>query len=420
MFNLGLRALARLVEDGDNLAFIKAKLSPRLFKPGDELAAFEFVHQHVQKYQSLPKPETLLAAVPAVAEATQPEKAAYYLDLLLNRYEYEVIGDATVAAKELLTKDRSQTQQALALLNAANKDILGQRYRHQIMDFGAEGAKYVITNYFGITQYDLPLINFGWPYLDRMVGNLLPGDLVSYVGRPAAGKTWFMLFTALHNWRVNNRNVMFVSMEMNHIHIAQRLAAMYTHSPYDQLKKSQMATATFNAFNNELKKLGQEPSKLYVVNGNLMAEVEELYALAEQLDIELMVIDGAYLLRHPNRRLNRFERVAENVELIKKIGEQTEIVSATSWQFAKTAAKKNKKKGEKADLEDIGYSDAIAQTSSIVAGLMQEETVETHQQRIIDVLKGRAGETGRFSVNWRFNDMDFSEVSTEPRQLEFL
>ena len=77
-----------------------------------------------------------------------------------------------------------------------------------------------------------------------------------------------------------------------------------------------------------------------------------------------MVIDGAYLLRHRNVRLDRFTRAAENVELIKRNCTDLEMMAFCSWQFNREASKKQKKgKGEEGDLEDIGYSDAIGQIS---------------------------------------------------------
>ena len=99
----------------------------------------------------------------------------------------------------------------------------------------------------------------------------------------------------------------------------------------------------------------------YVVDGNLAATVEDIWALARQLKPDAIFIDGAYLVKHPKER-DRYRRVAENAELMKS---ELAALAPTvcSWQFAKSAAKKNKKQGEKPDLEDIGYTDAIAQVS---------------------------------------------------------
>jgi replicative DNA helicase len=79
-------------------------------------------------------------------------------------------------------------------------------------------------------------------------GSIVPGDVISFVGRPAQGKSWMMLYIALHNWRYLKKNVLFVSMEMNPLSIAQRVTAMYAHVPYGQLKKSGFSSSTYKKF----------------------------------------------------------------------------------------------------------------------------------------------------------------------------
>ena len=114
---------------------------------------------------------------------------------------------------------------------------------------------------------------------------------------------------------------------------------------------------------------------------------------------------------------DRYVRVAENMDLLKK-NIASIAPTVCSWQFAKTATKK--KKDEDPDLEDIGYSDAIPQHSSLVLGLFEADSVETLKQRRVKVLKGRSGETGEFLTYFRFDTMDFSEVAeTSVDHLQF-
>jgi replicative DNA helicase len=129
------------------------------------------------------------------------------------------------------------------------------------------------------------------------------------------------------------------------------------------------------------------------------------------LECRIVMIDGAYLLRHNNSRLDRYTRAAENVELIKRACTDQEMISVCSWQFNREASKKQKKnKGEQGDLEDIGYSDAIGQISSIALSLFQEDSVETMKSRKVQVMKGRNGEVGQFSIAWDFILMTFHQT----------
>jgi hypothetical protein len=135
--------------------------------------------------------------------------------------------------------------------------------------------------------------------------------------------------------------------------------------------------------------------------------------LARQLAPEAIYVDGGYLLKHPRER-DRYKRVAENADLIKQSLSDLAPV-ACSWQFARAAAKKSKKSklGDEVGLEDIGYTDAIGQASSLVLGLFEEDSVETIKQRRVSILKGRNGEIGQFSTRWNWLTMDFTEILVE-------
>ena len=102
----------------------------------------------------------------------------------------------------------------------------------------------------------------------------------------------------------------------------------------------------------------------------------------QQLKPDLVLIDGAYLLSHRDKRLNKWQRVEANCEALKQqLAGECRVPVIASFQFNRVAEKKLKKaeekKGEntpKVDLEDIAHSDAIGQISSIVLGFFEDST----------------------------------------------
>lgn len=414
---LGAKAIKRLVSEKDPFAFYKAKFTPQLFRGEKELEIYKYAKEHWEKYQVLPAPETLEAKFPDVKDLETPEPSKYYLDLLDRRFGYDLINKANLESQEILKKNPAAIAEAEATLRTALSDLSSQRFRHKILDVGLEAPELLLSTYHNQSLSTDVQAYFGWPYMDDR-GSVGPGNTVSIVGRPAMGKTYFGLYIALHNWRVRKQNVLFVSMEMNAQEIAQRIGAMYAGTNITQLSTGSYATPTFQLFVQGMEAMQQEQAKFYVVDGNLTAMVDETYALAEVLKCKIVFIDGAYMLKHPNPRLQKYDRVAENVELIKKATQDTKTVGFNSWQFSRQATGKGKglKKGEKPGLEDIGYSDAIGQYSSIVLGIMQEEGVETIIKRNLDLLKGRKGEIGQFPIHWDFDAMDFTQYGLTPEE----
>jgi hypothetical protein len=130
------------------------------------------------------------------------------------------------------------------------------------------------------------------------------------------------------------------------------------------------------------------------------------------------LIDGAYLLSHEDKKLNKYQRVDANCEAMKReLAARCKIPVVASFQFNRVAAKKISKNEEKktdvelqVGLEDIAHSDAIGQISSIVLGFFEEQTPENINVKRVDILKGRGGEQGVFKCRWDFQHMDFSEI----------
>lgn len=419
MYNLGLSALKRLVLDENGYAYFRAKLGADLFKGEGEKEVFALIDGHFQKYKTLPDMSTVLLSHPDFAEVEAPEVAKFYIDLLENRFIYDKINQGNVASQDLLKADKNNIPQAIAELEKTLGLIKQQQYRTKILDFGLEGPDLILGTYYGTLGSTALSGGFGWPYMDDMCNGILGGDVVSIVGRPAMGKTWFTLYIALHNWAGMKLNTLFVSMEMNTLAIAQRCAAMYAHTNITQLKAgvaSGYGSDNQKKFHSAMQALQMEQAKLYIVDGNLAADPTDVYLLAAQLNCQLIAIDGAYLMRNKNQKLGRFDRVAENMELMKRLTSENEQSTVASWQFNRDASKKMEKKGVKAGLEDIGYSDTIGQISTIALSLMQEESVATLETRTVDVMKGRNGEIGQFDVNWQFGNMDFSQVGVKKKK----
>lgn len=422
MAALGKLFLAAVLKEGSVSGLLGHGSIDHLFK-ASEKPAYDFVRQFVKQYAKLPSEETIYAHTDEeLPEA--PEPPGYYHDLLNQRHIELTLKKAMKEASEHLTVENKDPDGALKIVADSVMSLMVQKHAKQIVDF-REAHDLIIGTYAGKNDgSDDKSLKLGWRTLDDMSGGLMKGDLISIVGRPQRGKTWFQLYAALFGWQPSKeagapppQSRMFVSMEMNPLLIQQRLAAMQTHVKMTNLKLGTLGSIAFKQLKAGLTEIKGFGAPFWVVDGNLTATVEDIWMMARQLAPDALFIDGGYLVKHPTER-DRYRRVAENSNLMKR--ELTPICpTCVSWQFARSATKK--KKDEKVTMDDIGYTDAIAQDSSLALGLMEEESVETLKYRMLDVLKGRSGETGSFKVNWNFDTMDFSEVvDKDVSELQFL
>jgi len=415
--------ISAILKQGSVAELLQYGKIDHLFK-ASEKDVYAFVTTFAKQHQALPKPDTIWSHTgEELPEVEEP--ASYYMELLEVRHVELSLKQSMKKVSDLLSADNKDPMQALEVITDTAMQLIAQRHVKKIVDF-REAYSMIMSAY--AAKYKEPEgqgLYLGWPTLDNMSGGLMKGDVISFVGRPAQGKTWQMLYGALYGWKKAGKNPetdqsrMFVSMEMDVLPIQQRLAALQTNLPASQLKHATLSTPSLKKLKEGLTEIKSYASPFYVVDGNLAATVEDIWMMARQLKPAAIFIDGGYLVKHPTER-DRYRRVAENVELMKQeLAALAPVV--VSWQFSRDAAKKNKKKGEKAGLEDIGYTDAIGQVSSLVLGLFEEESVETIKQRKIEILKGRNGEIGSFITRWDFNKMDFSEIEEEDvSELQFL
>lgn len=426
--SIGNDFLFTMLDKGAVSDFIGYGPIKHLFR-GNEEEPFEFIAGHCKKYAALPTIETVETHT-GVDLKPAKEPFGYYFDLMQSRHIEVTLKKAMTQANGQL-KDEGDPQAALVTLTDSIMELIKQKTQSEIHDF-REAYEAVIGNYAAVyTGGDQYGLRFGWPTLDEMCGGAVAGDLISMVGRPSRGKTWFMLHAAMHQWLEagsafvlnpdadipQHHSRMFVSMEMDVIPIEQRMAAMIARIPADKLKKAGLSSIALNKLKAKLKDVRKFCAPFWVINGNLTSTVEDIWLKARQLKPDAIFIDGAYLLKHPTVK-DRYQRVAENVELIKR--ELSAIAPVTcSWQFAKPGkSKKGKDSGstgtkDNFTMDDIGYTDAIAQVSSMVLGLLESDSIETLNRRKVSILKGRHGETGSFETEWDFEKTNFAQIIEE-------
>lgn len=410
MSTIGLKLLSSTIGVGSVQDYLSLGLQEHLFR-GSELDVFGFVQKHLISFGVLPSPETILEKVGAHSLVDAPEPPEFYLVEAEKRYLQTTIKKMLTDAQEPLSKQ--DPEKAFDAIFNIMSDLHLQKHRNHIIDF-RDAADIVKAEYIKQKKMDeVYSTKFGWPTLDDMVGGLRSGDLCSIVGRPASGKTFMGLYTALNTWDQGG-TPLFLSMEMENALIAQRLASISSHKSLTQIMKGMLATPSYQALMKHLGGLKKKEKPFWCIDGNLTASTDDLQSLCRQLKPSSVYVDGAYLLSHPDRRMSRFEKITENAERLKKdIASKLGIPVVASYQFSREAEKKKKshsKHKEEVGLEDIYGSDAIGQLSSVVLGLFEEESIETLVRRRVEILKGRSGEVGSFLINWEFMKMDFSEI----------
>jgi replicative DNA helicase len=380
-----------------------------------ELPSWLWLKQHLARHGDLPARDTFSrhCDLRLPVEAATQEPPSYYLDHLQNRHIERVIRAASREAGEFLGREASERdpRRALEILIEQLGDLSVRDRAAQLHDF-RDAFSPVLAAHSQALQGAGVGIETGWPTLDGMIGGIQPGDLFSIVGRPQEGKSWAMVWMALHAWR-QGHPVMMMTVEMSALSILQRLAALYTGVPSSALRLGQMTSDMRERFGGRMILAQDSDVPLYVVDATQAPTVPDIAMLTQQLKPEAVYIDGAYLLRHSDPGMTKFRKVAAVCDQIKfDLATELQIATVASWQFSRDAVKRKRGDDRPVGLEDIAFADEIGQNSSVITGLLGDKTPESIRSKLMSILKDRDGPSGgEFRINWEFEiTMDFSEL----------
>lgn len=407
----GLRALRLILEMPTEQGVMElGKIKPYLTYPEDQ-KALEYVAAHLSQYGKMPHPDTVLDQITVFLPPTQ-ETFGFEVGQLRGRFVEDRMREASDDATVLLAESKHDAalDAMLSKLVPLKADNLG----YSILDARTSDAADQYLNVLNGTAP--PTERIGYPTLD-VQGGIEDGDIIGIVGRPGSGKTWLMLYTALCRWTMDDipsGPVMFVTQEMGSKQIMRRILPLVANvDPTPLYLGKDGGDGYAEAIVGAQEALKSAGSPFLIYDSKMAGTVADIEAIAVMHGVKRIWIDGAYMLRHPDPRLSRYARVAENLDLMKQFTQRTGCALLTSWQF-KRGAGKEKQNDATPDLDDIGYSHAIGEYCGVVVGLLENPKDATQATtKKVTIMKGRNGEEGEFKINWSFSDCDFSEVQKE-------
>ena len=381
----------------------------------EDQKVFDFVRSHFASTGKMPHPDTILDKVSVFLPPAQ-ETFDFEVGQLKNRFIEDSMRAASDKASSLLLEGNAKA--ALASLISDLLPVTQGQGGYSLTDL--RHTQVVALYEQALAGLGPPIEELGYPSLDAQ-GGIENGDMMAIVGRPASGKTWLMLKTALNHWSKQAEPHMFVTQEMSAEQIERRALPMIAGVNPTPLYKGSAHTyevggLTHEAYLSKLEEarvmLNHAQSPFLIYDSKMAGTVADIETIAAMHGVKRIWIDGAYMLRHPDPRLGRYARVPENLDLMKQWCQRTGCATISSWQFKRGAGKDEQ--GGTPDLDDIGYSHAIGEYMTLILGLLENpKSVAQMNKKHITIMKGRNGEVGGFEINWLFSEMNFDEITPQ-------
>lgn len=210
----------------------------------------------------------------------------------------------------------------------------------------------------------------GYHDLDEKLSGLQPSNLVIVGARPSMGKTAFALGLAAHA-AMQGTPVLFFSLEMGHLEIAQRVLCSEAQVDQTRLRNGKLREADWRKISNAIGRIGA--SKLYI-DDNPNATVMDMRAKARRMrsrdGLGLVVVDYLQLMRSPSSAENRQVEISEISRGLKILARELKIPVVALSQLSRALETRSDKRPVLADLRESG---AIEQDADVIAFIYRDE-----------------------------------------------
>lgn len=250
---------------------------------------------------------------------------------------------------------------------------------------------------------------------DEMCGGLHNGELVILAARPSMGKTAFALNVAENVSLQGNVPVLFVSLEMSGIELADRLLCSVARVNGHRLRNGTISQEDRQRLVKKTIEISHAP---LFVDDSPSRTVSEIAAVARRIKqrekrLGLIVIDYLQLIEPDNPKDPRQEQVAKIARRLKGLAREQEVPVLCLAQLNRQA---EDSKDHRPRLSHLRESGAIEQDADVVMFVHREEyyhrgdeAAQYSGQAEIIVAKQRNGPVGEIELTWekdftRFQD----------------
>lgn len=227
--------------------------------------------------------------------------------------------------------------------------------------------------------------------------------------------TWFAIIIALNAW-MNGRKVLFATTEMAQVAVSMRLLALYNRISIGEFRHGRLGMHTEGKVLQSIDDL-QGSKGFWIIGGDFDFRTESLEAAMEEVEPDLTIADGAYLMDTAEGGNTRTEKAAATFNALKRTAKRRNSVVMATTQFNRTASNE---KASSIKLENVGLTDVIGWNADLAFGLVQTEDMRTDKKMAIKPLKVREGVGKDLTVEWNMDSMDFREIQADtPEADEF-
>jgi len=265
-------------------------------------------------------------------------------------------------------------------------------------------------------------VDTGFTDLDELTGGMHNSELVIVAARPSMGKTALAMNMAEHVTMELNQPVLFISLEMSAIELADRMLCSIAGVNGHRLRNGTISNADRQRLVRKAGIVSQAP---LFVDDSPSRTVSEIAAAARRIrrqqdGLGLIVIDYLQLIEPDNPSDPRQEQVAKIARRLKGLAREANVPVLCVAQLNRQA---EDAKSRRPRLSHLRESGAIEQDADVVMFVHREEYFhhgdekdQYEGQAELIIAKQRNGPVGTIELRWEKEFTRFQNLAPERLQ----
>jgi replicative DNA helicase len=304
--------------------------------------------------------------------------AAYYARIVRDRALLRRLIDAGTQVAQLGYESEEDVTRTVDRAETLVFDLARTRTRSEVEPLkDLLNASYEKLEMLAKDRSEVTGLATGLDDFDRLTSGLQPQNLVIVAARPSMGKSGLALGISRYVAADLRRPVLFFSLEMSKVELANRLLSSEAKVDSGKLRTGRLEDRDWRAVGDALGRLNLAP---LFIDDTPSISLMEIRAKARRLkqrekDLAMIVVDYLQLMQTDGRRPeSRVQEVAEMSRGLKMLAKEMDIPVIALSQLSRQPESRTDKRPMLSDLRESG---AIEQDADIVAFIYRDEVYDS-------------------------------------------
>lgn len=387
------RMISKVILDRDIIPVIERGIKDDWILDDDLRRVWKFVREHYSTYREVPTAVAVNDNFPNFKTLKVEDNLEYLIDKMVEFRRRTLTRNGVENVVEALNANDHEAAlmemgKAITIVN--EQGIIGTTH----LDVTKNPDQFW-EDYQNVQGSKLLGVPSGFEKIDEATAGFQGGQLITVIAPPKTGKSQIALRMAA-NVHEAGLVPLFQSFEMNNHEQAQRHNAMRANISSSRLRQGKLQTAEEDRFLKHLDNMkSQQPFHFVDAVGGLT--IDALVAKAEQLNPDILFVDGVYLMfDQVTGEANTPQALTNITRGLKRVAQKFNIPVVITTQTLLW-----KMKGGKVSADSIGYSSSFFQDSDVILGL--EPIEEDEELRNLRVVQARNCGPQETSITWKWD-----------------